>query len=75
MYVKKAKKKRENMKKTLPDFKTQQLLCYGNVVAKENVLDVPDGSTTSWSWIGREDLGQDVLDSCKGIKNHVFGTK
>ena len=67
-YVKEAENKRAEIK-AATDFKTQQLLCYGNVAEKTKKLLVPDGSTKR----GHTSLplGEEVLASGKEIKKRL----
>jgi hypothetical protein len=69
---KKAERVRQRLKTELPDFRTQQLLCYGNVIANApgNKLQIDDGGSHG-RWGGRQQLGADVLESCAEIEKKI----
>ena len=67
-FVEEAENQRAEIK-AASDFKTQQLLCYGNVAEKTKKLLVPDGSTKR----GHTSLplGEEALASGKEIKKRL----
>ena len=68
--VEEAEQIRQQLKQDLPDFKTQQLLCYGNVVAKarENVI----ANALQMDSGGIEESAKDVLNACERIEKDVL---